>query len=83
MPLHRDHQGTEVVQPAPGDLLLPRARERARSCIAGYGKPEVSQGYRCIPSIQAWVGTFTCELTGADVPTTIKLTFAADWRHAM
>ncbi len=47
----------------------------------GYGKPYVSQGYRCTPVVQAWVGKFTCKLTGADVPTTIKLTFGANWRH--
>jgi hypothetical protein len=47
----------------------------------GYGKPYVSQGYRCTPVVQAWNARFTCKLTGADVPTTIKLTFAASWRH--
>jgi hypothetical protein len=47
----------------------------------GYGKPYVSQGYRCTPVVQAWVGRFTCKLTGADVPTTINLSFVANWRH--
>jgi hypothetical protein len=47
----------------------------------GYGKAYISQGYRCTPVVNAWIGTFTCKFTGADVPTTIKLTFTADWRH--
>jgi hypothetical protein len=47
----------------------------------GYGKSYISEGYRCTPVVQAWIGNFSCEFTGADVPTTIKLTFAADWRH--
>jgi hypothetical protein len=47
----------------------------------GYAKPYISQGYRCNATAQAWVGTFTCSLTGADVPTTIQLTFHAIWRH--
>jgi hypothetical protein len=47
----------------------------------GYGKPYISQGYRCTPVVSAWNAKFTCKLTGADVPTTIKLTFAASWRH--
>jgi hypothetical protein len=47
----------------------------------GYAKPYVSQGYRCNASAQAWVGSFSCTLTGADVPTTVQLTFHAIWRH--
>ena len=47
----------------------------------GYGKPYVSQGYRCTPVVQAWNAKFSCKLVGADVPTTINLTFAASWRH--
>ncbi len=47
----------------------------------GYGKPYVSQGYRCTPVVQAWNARFTCKLMGADVPTTINLTFAASCHH--
>jgi hypothetical protein len=47
----------------------------------GFAKAYNTQGYRCTASAQAWVGTFSCTLTGADVPTTIHLTFQAIWRH--
>jgi dihydroxyacid dehydratase/phosphogluconate dehydratase len=47
----------------------------------GYGKPYTSQGFRCTPVVSAWNANFTCKLAGADVPTTIKLTFSASWRH--
>jgi hypothetical protein len=47
----------------------------------GYAKPCTSQGYRCDASAQAWIGTFSCTLRGADVPTTVQLTFHAIWRH--
>lgn len=47
----------------------------------GYGKPYISQGFRCVPVVQAWIGKFTCKLTGADVPTTVNLTFKAVWHH--
>ena len=44
-------------------------------------KPYRSQGYRCVPvlngSMSASVAKFTCKLQGADVPTTVKLTFTA------
>ena len=47
----------------------------------GYAKPYISQGYRCKAIAKAWIGTFNCTLTGADVPTVVKLTFHATWRH--
>jgi hypothetical protein len=47
----------------------------------GIQKPYRSQGYRCVPvlngSMSASVAKFTCKLQGADVPTTVKLTFTA------
>jgi hypothetical protein len=48
-------------------------------------KPYRSQGYRCVPvldgSMNASVAHFTCKLQGADVPTTVKLTFTAPFRQ--
>ena len=44
-----------------------------------YQKPYNSQGYRCVPvldgSMSASTARFTCTLRGADVPTTVKVTF--------
>jgi len=42
-----------------------------------YEMPYVSQGFRCTPSVTGQTAKFTCKLRGADVPTTIKLTFKA------
>lgn len=45
----------------------------------GIQKPFNYHGYRCVPvldgSMNASVARFTCKLNGADVPTTVKLTF--------
>jgi hypothetical protein len=47
----------------------------------GYQKPYNAQGYRCTPvldgSMNASVARFTCKLRGADVPTTVKVTYTA------
>lgn len=47
----------------------------------GIQKTYRSQGYRCVPtldgSMNASTAHFTCRLRGADVPTTVKLTFTA------
>jgi hypothetical protein len=42
----------------------------------GYQEPYSSQGYLCTPVIQAATTSFTCALRGADVATTVRLTFA-------
>jgi hypothetical protein len=45
----------------------------------GIQKPFRSQGYRCVPvlegSMNATTARYTCTLRGADVPTTVELTF--------
>ena len=47
----------------------------------GIQKPYRSQGYSCVPvldgSMNASTARFTCTLRGADVPTTVKLTYTA------
>jgi hypothetical protein len=52
----------------------------------GIQKPFNYQGYRCVPvldgSMNASVARFTCKLNGADVPTTIKLTFTIPFKPA-
>ncbi len=52
----------------------------------GIQKPYRSQGYRCVPvlegSMNASTAHFTCRLRGADVPTTVKLTFAIPFKPA-
>ena len=49
----------------------------------GYQKPYMSQGFRCTPtldgSMNASTARFTCKLQGADVPTTVTLTFSAPY----
>jgi hypothetical protein len=49
----------------------------------GYQKPYMSQGFRCTPtldgSMNASTAKFTCKLQGADVPTTVLLTFTAPY----
>jgi hypothetical protein len=50
-----------------------------------YEKPYTSQGYRCVPvlngSMQSSTAKFTCKLRGADVPTTVKLTFTVPFKQ--
>jgi hypothetical protein len=46
----------------------------------GYQRPYSSEGFRCTPVIRGETTSFTCKLRGADVPTTIKLTFAVVYR---
>ena len=52
----------------------------------GIQKPYRSQGYRCVPvlegSMNASTAHFTCTLNGADVPTTVKLTFRIPFKPA-
>jgi hypothetical protein len=49
----------------------------------GIQKPYNSQGYRCVPvlngSMNASSAKFTCKLQGADVPTTVKITYTANF----
>ena len=49
----------------------------------GYQMPYMSQGFRCTPtldgSMNASTARFTCKLQGADVPTTVTLTFTAPY----
>jgi hypothetical protein len=46
-------------------------------------KPYTSQGYRCTPtldgSMNASTARFTCKLQGADVPTSVTLTFTVPY----
>jgi hypothetical protein len=48
---------------------------------SGLEQPYSSQGYRCTPKIiqrdDSTIAGFTCRLQGADVPTTVKLSFTA------
>jgi hypothetical protein len=52
----------------------------------GIQKPFNYQGYRCVPvldgSMNASVARFTCKLNGADVPTTVRLTFTIPFKPA-
>jgi hypothetical protein len=52
----------------------------------GIEKPFTSQGYRCVPvldgSMNASTARFTCKLRGADVATTVKLTFTIPFKPA-
>jgi hypothetical protein len=47
----------------------------------GYQEPYFSQGFRCVPtldgSMNASTARFTCRLRGADVPTSVRITFTA------
>ena len=47
----------------------------------GYQRPYASQGYRCTPVVRSATTSFTCKLQGADVATSIKLTFAVKYRQ--
>ena len=46
----------------------------------GYQRPYASEGYRCTPVVRSATTSFTCRLQGADVATSIKLTFAVQYR---
>lgn len=46
----------------------------------GRQSPYSSEGYRCTPVVRGETTSFTCKLTGADVPTTVRLTFAVIYR---
>jgi hypothetical protein len=52
----------------------------------GIQKTYRSQGYRCVPvldgSMNASTARFTCKLQGADVPTTVKLTYKVAFKPA-
>jgi hypothetical protein len=52
----------------------------------GIEKPFNAQGYRCVPvldgSMNASTARFTCKLNGADVPTTVRLTFTIPFKPA-
>ncbi len=49
----------------------------------GFEEPYNSQGYRCVPILDGAMNVsnanFTCRLRGADVPTTVRLTFTAPY----
>jgi len=46
----------------------------------GYQRPYMSEGYRCTPSIRGEKTTFSCKLMGADVSTTVRLSFTVVYR---
>lgn len=46
----------------------------------GRQTPYSSEGYRCTPVVHGETTSFTCKLTGADVPTKVQLTFAVVFR---
>ena len=46
----------------------------------GRQTPYSSEGYRCTPVVRGETTSFTCKLTGADVPTKVQLTFAVIFR---
>ena len=52
----------------------------------GIQKPYNSEGFRCVPtldgSMNASTARFTCKLQGADVPTTVTVTFTAPYLPA-
>ena len=52
----------------------------------GIQKTYNSQGYRCVPVLDGSMNTstarFTCKLQGADVPTTVKLTYKVAFKPA-
>ena len=47
-----------------------------------YQMPYRSNGFRCTPVVQGKTTRFTCILVGADVPTTVKLTFTINYKNA-
>jgi hypothetical protein len=46
----------------------------------GFQSPYSSEGYRCTPKVRGELTSFTCKLQGADVPTTVRLSFAVVYR---
>jgi hypothetical protein len=46
----------------------------------GYQSPYRAEGYRCTPVVRGEKTSFTCKLMGADVPTTVRLTFTVVYR---
>jgi hypothetical protein len=52
-----------------------------RSAVnSAYQKPYIAEGYRCTPVVRSKTTSFTCILRGADVPTSITLKFAVNYR---
>jgi hypothetical protein len=51
-----------------------------RGVNGGYQSPYASEGYRCTPVIRGEKTTFNCKLVGADVSTTIRLSFTVVYR---
>jgi hypothetical protein len=47
-----------------------------RAVNGGIQEPFGAQGFRCTPRVSGATTSYTCRLRGADVPTTIRLTFA-------
>ena len=47
-----------------------------KAAKGGYQEPFNSQGYQCTPSVTSRATRFTCRLRGADVATTVRLTFS-------
>jgi hypothetical protein len=45
-----------------------------------YQMPYLSDGFHCTPIVSAVATNFTCTLIGADVPTIVKVTFAATYK---
>jgi hypothetical protein len=45
-----------------------------------YQMPYRSNGFSCTPVVRAATTSFTCKLVGADVPTIVKVTFAAAYK---
>jgi hypothetical protein len=48
----------------------------------GYQRPYTSEGYRCSVVVRGETTSYTCRIRGADVPTSIVLTFAVVFRGA-
>jgi len=46
----------------------------------GYQSPYQAEGYNCKPTVKGEKTSFVCTLKGADVPTSIRLTFAVVFR---
>jgi hypothetical protein len=46
----------------------------------GYQRPYLAEGYRCTPVVRGEKTSFTCKMMGADVPTTVRLTFTVVYR---
>jgi hypothetical protein len=48
----------------------------------GYQRPYTSEGYRCSVVVRGETTSYTCRIRGADVPTSIVLSFAVVFRGA-